>query len=630
MKLALFAPTPCGRRLAQALLSLLPQEWICWSKANSQGEPLPPPWQAYGDPSHPTAPRSLAEAVAQTWPQVQGCLFILPVGSVVRLIAPLLRDKHRDPAVVAVDEAGRWAISLCGGHVGGADALTRQVAAALGAEPILTSASEGLGIPPVDLLGHPYGWQRGGGDWNGVAAALTRGEPVAVEQTCGTQLWRRAWPPDHPLFTTPPEQAVAQIRIGEYTTPCPPIPTVHWHPRVLWVGVGCERGTSRAWLESSLRRLLQSQGLAFEAVAGLATLELKRDEVGLLELAQAYGWPIQFFSAAALAGIPVPHPSEAVRQAVGTPSVAEAAALLAAQGWSGDDDPAQGRATLLCPKQVFASETEGACTLAIARAAHEYSPRAGHLWLIGTGPGDPAQLTLAARLALAQADAVIGYQLYLDLVAPLLHPSQIREAFPITQEEQRAKRAIALAQQGLQVAVISSGDAGIYGMAGLVLEYLARSGWDGIRPSLEVLPGISALQAAAARLGAPLMQDFCAISLSDRLTPWPAIEQRLQAAAQADFVVALYNPRSRQRLDPFLKALQIFRRARPAHTPVAVARNLYRPGEAIHLTTLGELDPEQVDMFTLVLIGNSQTFRYGSWLITPRGYRLGASDPRRV
>jgi cobalt-precorrin 5A hydrolase/precorrin-3B C17-methyltransferase len=622
MKLALFAPTPRGRRLAQALLSLLPEEWICWSKANPQGEPLPWPWQAYGDPSHPTAPRSLAAAVAQTWPQVQGCLFILPVGSVVRLIAPLLQDKQRDPAVVVVDEAGRWAISLCGGHVGGADALARQVAATLGAQPVLTSASEGLGIPPLDLLGDPYGWRRGQGDWNEVAAALARGEPVAVHQTCGTQLWRRAWPAEYPLVAASPPHPVAHIWIGEYLSPATGIPTVHWHPRVLWVGVGCERGTTRVWLEGSLRRLLQNQGLALEAVAGLATLELKRDEAGLLELAQAHGWPIQFFSAAALAGIPVPHPSEAVRQAVGTPSVAEAAALLAAQRWSGEDNPAQGRATLVCPKQIFTSESEGTCTLAIARAAREYSPRAGHLWLIGIGPGDPAQLTLAARLALAQAEVVIGYQLYLDLVAPLLHPGQICEAFPITQEVQRAQRAIALAQQGLQVAVISSGDAGIYGMAGLVLEYLARSGWDGIRPSLEVLPGISALQAAAARLGAPLMQDFCAISLSDRLTPWPAIEQRLQAAAQADFVVALYNPRSRQRLDPFLKALQIFRRARPTHTPVAVARNLYRPGEAIHLTTLGELDPEQVDMFTLVLIGSSQTFRYGSRLITPRGYRL--------
>ncbi|MFS8799631.1 precorrin-3B C(17)-methyltransferase [Synechococcus sp. R60.3] len=636
MKLALFAPSPRARWLADSLIPLLGKEVICWSKAEPQG--LPSPWQAYGDPKDPTAPGSLAEAVAQTWPQVQGCLFILAAGSVVRLIAPLLQDKQRDPAVVVVDEAGRWAISLCGGHVGGADALARQVAATLGAQPVLTSASEGLGIPPLDLLGDPYGWRRGAGDWNGVAAALTRGEPVAVHQTCGTRLWRQAWPADHPLVASSPPHPVAQIWIGEYLSPPTGIPTVHWHPRVLWVGVGCERGTTRAWLEGSLRRLLQAQGLAFEAIAGLATLELKQDEPGLLELAQAHGWPIEFFPAEALAGIPVPHPSEAVRQAVGTPSVAEAAALLAAQTcqtWGrGDKVPERpscvaekvepfGGATLLCPKQVFTSETEGACTLAIARAAQEYSPRSGHLWLIGTGPGDPAQLTLAARLALAQAEVVIGYQLYLDLVAPLLHPGQIWEASPITQELQRAERAIAWAQQGLKVAVISSGDAGIYGMAGLVLECLVRSGWDGIRPSLEVLPGISAFQAAAARLGAPLMHDFCAISLSDLLTPWPVIAKRLQAAAAADFVVALYNPRSRQRLDPFFKALQIFLQARPAHTPVALARNLYRPGETLHLTTLGELDPEQVDMLTLVFIGNSQTFRHGERLITPRGYRLG-------
>jgi cobalt-precorrin 5A hydrolase/precorrin-3B C17-methyltransferase len=226
-------------------------------------------------------------------------------------------------------------------------------------------------------------------------------------------------------------------------------------------------------------------------------------------------------------------------------------------------------------------------------------------------------------MALTQADAVIGYQLYLDLIEPLLHPGQIRDPSPITQEIQRAERAIAWAQQGLKVAVISSGDAGIYGMAGLVLECLAQAGWDGIHPSLEVLPGISALQAAAAQLGSPLMHDFCAISLSDLLTPWPVIEKRLQAAAAADFVVALYNPRSRQRVDPFLKALQIFLQARPAHTPVALARNLYRPGQEIHLTTLKELNPEQVDMLTLVLIGNSHTFRYGNTLITPRGYRLG-------
>ncbi|MGQ9837353.1 MAG: precorrin-3B C(17)-methyltransferase [Cyanobacteriota bacterium] len=640
MKLAFFAPTPRGRQIAAQLGALLisqpvpvdhggtdssqPDSILYWSKANPSGDPLPKPWQTYADPAHPSGPGSLSEAVAHIWPQVQGCLFFLATGSVIRLIAPLLHNKQMDPAVVVVDEAGRWVISLCGGHLGGADALARRVAAALGVEPVLTSGSEGLGIPALDLLGDPYGWQRGKGDWTQVAAALNRGEPVQVQQTCGSKLWRRAWAAEQRLFT-PAAEAVAQIYIGEQTPPMAGIPCVSWHPRVLWVGIGCERGTSRTWLEGSLRQLLQEQGLAWEAIAGVATLTLKQDEAGLLELAQAYDWPLCFFTAAELAEIPVPHPSAAIRQAVGTPSVAEAAALLAAElqskGHSVSEvvDPA---VTLICPKRVYSSPTQGACTLAIARAAREYSPRSGHLWLIGTGPGDLSQLTLAARMALTQADAVIGYQLYLELVEPLLHPGQIRDPSPITQEIQRAERAIAWAEQGLKVAVISSGDAGIYGMAGLVLQCLIQKGWDGSQPSLEVLPGISALQAAAAQLGSPLMHDFCAISLSDLLTPWPVIEKRLQAAASADFVVALYNPRSKQRLDPLLKAIRIFLQARSPHTPVALARNLYRPGQALHLTTLAELDPEQVDMLTLVLIGNSSTFQYGCRLVTPRGYRL--------
>ncbi|MCF2972313.1 precorrin-3B C(17)-methyltransferase [Synechococcus sp. Nb3U1] len=642
MKLALFAPTPHGRQIAAQLGSLLtrqplttqdaesdsspPDAILYWSKANPNGDPLPKPWQAYADPSNPSGPGSLSEAVAHIWLQVQGCLFVLATGSVVRLIAPLLQNKHSDPAVVVVDEAGRWVISLCGEHVGGADALARRVAAALGVEPVLTSGSEGLGIPPLDLLGDPYGWRRGKGDWTQVAVALSRGEPVQVQQTCGTELWRRAWPAEQRLFT-PTAQAVAQIYIGEQTLPTTGIPTVNWHPRMLWVGIGCERGTSRAWLEGSLRQLLQEQGLAWEAIAGLATLAVKQDESGLLELAQAYDWPLHFFAAEDLAGIPVPHPSEIVRQAVGTPSVAEAAALLAAESRSqlrqkSVHETAAPQATLICPKRVCTSPSKEACTLAIARAPREYSPRSGHLWLIGTGPGELAQLTLAARMALTQADAVIGYQLYLDLIEPLLHPGQIRDPSPITQEIQRAERAITWAEQGLRVAVISSGDAGIYGMAGLVLQCLAQKEWDGIQPSLEVLPGISALQAAAAQLGSPLMHDFCAISLSDLLTPWPVIEKRLQAAATADFVVALYNPRSKQRLDPFLKAIHIFLQTRSGHTPVALARNLYRPGQALHLTTLADLDPEQVDMLTLVLIGNSNTFQYGQRLVTPRGYRL--------
>jgi cobalt-precorrin 5A hydrolase/precorrin-3B C17-methyltransferase len=298
-----------------------------------------------------------------------------------------------------------------------------------------------------------------------------------------------------------------------------------------------------------------------------------------------------------------------VEQAVQTPSVAEAAAILAAQG------------ELRVAKQVVRVEGQpGAVTVAIAQAEREYIPHPGHLALVGTGPGDLAQITPAAKAAISQADVVIGYGLYIDQVRPLCRPGQIVEPWPITQERQRADRAIDLARWGLSVAVVSSGDCGIYGMAGLVLEQLQGTGWDGETPSVEVLPGISALQAAAARVGAPLMHDFCAISLSDLLTPWAVILKRLEAAAAADFVVALYNPKSKTRTEQIATAHGIFMAHRSPETPVAVVKSVYRPDETIHRTTLGAMLDAPIDMLTVVLIGNQSTQRHGPWLITPRGY----------
>jgi cobalt-precorrin 5A hydrolase/precorrin-3B C17-methyltransferase len=229
-------------------------------------------------------------------------------------------------------------------------------------------------------------------------------------------------------------------------------------------------------------------------------------------------------------------------------------------------------------------------------------------------------MTPAAQTAVSCADAVIGYSLYIDLINPLLHPGQIVEALPITQERQRAQRAIELAQWGLTVAVVSSGDCGIYGMAGLVLEELRAQGWDGKTPGVQVFPGITALQAAASRVGAPLMHDFCAISLSDLLTPWEVIEKRLTAAAQADFVTALYNPRSQTRIQQIATATAIFLQYRDPTTPVAIVRSAYRQDEQITLTTLEKLLETPIDMLTVVLIGNQSTRTQGDWMITPRGY----------
>jgi cobalt-precorrin 5A hydrolase/precorrin-3B C17-methyltransferase len=250
----------------------------------------------------------------------------------------------------------------------------------------------------------------------------------------------------------------------------------------------------------------------------------------------------------------------------------------------------------------------------------------GLLSLIGIGPGDLQQMTAAAQAALRAAETVIGYEVYIELVRPILQPGQEIVVSPIGSELERAQQAVDMAVLGRHVALISSGDIGIYAMASPVFEILRRRGWSGQEPQVEVFPGISAVQAAAARLGAPLGHDFCTISLSDLLTPWPVIERRLQAAAWGDFVVAFYNPRSQKRDWQLPRAIEILLTYRPATTPVAVVRHVTRPEEEIVLTTLGQLEPAQVDMFTLVLVGNSQSYVLANHLVTPRGYEGKAGD----
>jgi cobalt-precorrin 5A hydrolase / precorrin-3B C17-methyltransferase len=557
---------------------------------------------------------SLKEHIATIWSQNRALVFGLATGAVVRLIAPLLRDKSIDPAVVVVDEAGKFVVSLCSGHQGGADRLTEIIALHLGATPVLTGASACLGLPAVDLLGTPFGWTKGTGNWTGVSAAAARGETIEVLQEVGSTLWQNHLPSEHPFeFEETKGQSRGRIWISftqrEFSSESS-LPKVQWHPRVLWVGVGCERGTERETIERAISKVFQAHHLAQGAIAGIATIDLKADEVGLIELCQARNFPLVVFTPEQLRDIQVPNPSEVVAQEVGTPSVAEAAAMFVASS-----------SDLIVSKQIYKEENQpGAVTVAVAVAQKEYLGRHGKLWLVGTGPGGLEQMTPAAQSAIAQADAIVGYSLYIDLIQPLLHPQHIIEALPITQERQRAQRAVELAQWGLTVAVISSGDCGIYGMGGLVLEELQLQYWDGKTPAVQVFPGISALQSAASRVGTPLMHDFCAISLSDLLTPWEVIEKRLNAAAAADFVVALYNPKSQTRTEQIAIAQQIFQQHRSPETPVAIVRSAYRDDEHITLTTLDQFLNFEIDMLTTVLIGNSQTRSYQNWMITPRGY----------
>ncbi len=238
---------------------------------------------------------------------------------------------------------------------------------------------------------------------------------------------------------------------------------------------------------------------------------------------------------------------------------------------------------------------------------------------VSLGPGDESLLTPAAAAALAGADAIVGYKGYIDLVPPGLLEGKEVFSTGMMGEVERVNRAVDLAEQGRRTAVVCSGDAGIYAMAGLMLETLEARGLLDTVP-FEVIPGVAAFNAAAALLGAPLMHDFCSISLSDLLTPWDLIRKRLRLAAEGDFVIALYNPRSRRRSGHLAEALGIIGEQRSPQTPVGVVNRAWREGQQVHICTLEDMEPDIVDMQTIVLVGNSATRKAGGFLLTPRGY----------
>lgn len=553
--------------------------------------------------------QGLAHFLATRWLQLQLLVAAVASGALIRSLAPLLRDKYRDPAVLLLDGSGCHVIPLLGSHGRHGDQLAAAMAAFRGGQVWRSGYSSGSGQLALDCFGSSLGWQRGLGSWDELVKAFAQRKGMALVQESGSPSWRATAAAERLQPADPLPPGEPWLYVGHRTATGA---TAHWHPPVLWLGLGCERHTHPVVLEAAVEKSLVSAGLAAAAVAGVASLDRKGDEPGLLALCQQHQWPLKIFTADHLAAIPVPNGSPVVARQVGTPSVAEAAALAAAGTG----------ARLLAPKTVVRGErASGAATCAVALATSPWAPARGALDVIGSGPGALDQLTPAARAALAAATTWVGYGPYLDRLEPLRAPHQLRLDGVLGKEQERCATALAMACQGQRVALVSSGDSGIYGLAGLaVARWLDLPEQD--RPGFAVHPGISALQMAAARLGGPLMHDFCVISLSDKLTPWATIRQRLHAAALGDFVVALYNPRSKERVRQLQEARRILLAERSGSTPVAICRQLARPEEQITLTTLAALESSTVDMLTLVLVGNSQTRRQGPWLVTPRGYAM--------
>lgn len=517
----------------------------------------------------------LRELFAQGTPVIGICA----AGILIRTLAPLISDKRQEPPVLAVAEDGSAVVPLLGG-LSGVNDLARRIAQVLEVKPAITTTGDIrfhtalLSPPPGYHLANPD-------DAKTFISDLLAGAQVKIEGTA-------SWLSNSQLPIDPNGNLTIRVSDRQIT---PTTNCLVYHPATIAIAVSNSVDTAL------IQQLLADTQLAPASVAGIfAPLNIAADP-GIHALASAFNVPARFF----------------------TPNQLES---LLSHGYS----PAQAVAIASTGSSVIAGSTH----VAIAIAPEVIDPNTigqprGKLAIIGTGPGASQWMSPEVKEILKSATDLVGYKTYLDLVGSLADGKQLHES-DNREEITRASVALNLAAQGRYVAVVSSGDPGIYAMAAAVFEVLDRHPqpeWDSI--DIHVAPGISAMQAAAAAIGAPLGHDFCAISLSDILKPWSIIQQRIAAAAEADFAIAFYNPVSKERTWQLASARDILLRYRKPTTPVVLARNLGRMGEVVKVITLDELAPDVADMRTIILVGSTQTKTIerndGSvFVYTPRRY----------
>jgi cobalt-precorrin 5A hydrolase/precorrin-3B C17-methyltransferase len=526
-----------------------------------------------------------AGIVEKNWSGAKALVFIMASGIAVRSIAPFIRDKSSDPAVVVMDEKGRHAVSLVGGHEAGANDLALRIAKIVGAEPVITTSTDANRLVAIDVFARKNGLMIENRDQLPRVSSLhiKRGYLNVYNES-------RLDLPEGFRKVDQPDEADAIISHRQLDANA-----LLLRPSDLVIGIGLNSGTNAREIEEAVEGLIKAQGLSPVSLQLIATHEKKKAEPGLREFAKGRGLELRGFTTGELNSVEGVEDSEAAKKALGVRAVAEPAAILA----SGMDN-------LLVKKHKIGNVTLAVC-ISNLRA----------LYVVGTGPGGLEHMTPEALNTIRESDVVIGFKSYLRLIAPLLEGKEVVSS-AMTEEVKRVKKAVELALSGKRVSLISGGDPGVYAMAGLVYEVV---GSINAPVDVKVVPGISALNASGARLGAPLMHDFCAISLSDRLTPWDLIEERLEKAAAADFVIALYNPKSKGRKTHIDKAREIILRHRAPTTPVGIVQSAMREDEEVIVTDLQRMLEHEIDMRSTVIIGNSLSFRWHDRLVTPRGYR---------
>lgn len=503
---------------------------------------------------------------------------ICATGILIRTLAPIISDKRQEPPVLAVAEDGSAVVPLLGGLQGVND-LARQIAAALEIKAAITTTGDIrfhtalLAPPPGYHLANPD-------DAKKFISDLLAGATVKLE---GTAPWliNSKLPFD--------SNGKLTIRITEYEVPLTPHCLVY-HPATLAIGVSNASAVNLEKAISCVQQMVADAKLSIFSVAGVFALEEEAASV-IDEIANALNVPVRFLNC------------QSEKNAVEIALTATGTGKLIMQQECGIN------------LAVAVSEE----VIDISRVGKAR----GRLFIVGTGPGAANWMSPEVKQIISEATDLVGYSFYLDL-AGSLREGQRRHEFDNREELARAEMALDLAAEGRTVAVVSSGDPGIYAMAAAVFEVLDcnQPKWQSIK--IHVCPGISAIQAAAARIGAPIGHDFCVISLSDILKPWSIIERRIIAAAEADFAIAFYNPASKQRTSQLAFAREILLRYRSPQTIVVLARNVGRAEESVVVRTLEQLSPQEVDMRTLVLVGSSKTRTVahtgGVWVYTPRTY----------
>lgn len=518
---------------------------------------------------------------------------ICAAGILIRTLASLLSDKRAEPPVLAVAEDGSAVVPLLGG-LHGVNDLAREIATALGVQPAITTTGD-IRFRTA-LLSPPQGYYLANPeDAKTFISNLLAGAKVRLEG-------KASWLSESNLPIAP--NAKLTICVTEKAI----IPTpdcLVYHPQILAISLTNLSNIEPELAVSCVQQLLAKTNLAAASIAGFFALKYEMGNPLLAAVSEYFQVPVRFLNLSELVESDSIEFSE---------NQAAQIALIAA---GANSQLVKHNCTLAFDCAIaLATEPINVSAIGISR---------GKLAIVGTGPGGAAWMSPEVKEILREATDWVGYKFYLDL-AGTLREGQKRHDSDNREEIDRARFALDLAASGKSVAVVSSGDPGIFAMAAAVFEAIdfdAKPEWQGI--DIRVAPGISAMQAAAAAIGAPLGHDFCAISLSDILKPWEVIEQRISAAAIADFAIAFYNPISTQRKWQLGRAIEILLQIRDAKTPVILGRNLGRAGQSVRVCTLGELKPEDADMRTLVIIGSSQTRiiprkHGGVWAYTPRKY----------